>query len=139
MLESDESFDPEPIPVEPIAVTEDPDPATGSLMDDLSTLYSDGKNYVEAELRYQKTRASFVADRVKTVGIYLAGAIAVLHLLLIGLVIGLILSLATLIGPLAATLAVTVTLGIIMAALLVLARGKFKNMTNALKEDGNVG
>ena len=65
-----------------------------SLADDLVALYEDGKTYLESELTYQKTRARFVAEKSKSVAVLGAGAIALLHLALIGLTIGLIIALA---------------------------------------------
>ncbi|MGB7408338.1 MAG: phage holin family protein [Pontixanthobacter sp.] len=106
----------------------------GSLTDDISALVQDGKNYAEAEIRFQKTRLSYAADRGKTGLIYLLGGVAFLHLALIGLVVGGILSLATLVGPLAATLIIVVVLLLAMIILLMMAKTKFSRVANAFKD-----
>ena len=68
--------------------------AEHSLTDDIASLYEDGKTYLESELTYQKTRAKFVADQGKQAAVLGVGALALLHLALVGLTIGLIIGLA---------------------------------------------
>jgi len=41
-----------------------------SLIEDFEALFSDGKNYVEAELRYQKTRVAFARCPIKRAFVY---------------------------------------------------------------------
>ena len=67
-----------------------------SLLDDIQGLIEDGKTYLEAELGFQKTRAAYVADRVKAAVVF--GAISVLlgFLALIGITLGLIIALTPL-------------------------------------------
>jgi hypothetical protein len=102
-----------------------------SLLEDLHALYEDGKTYAAAELTFQKTRASFVADKAKSLAIF-GGAAALTGLLaLIGLTVGAILSLATLIGPLAATL---VVVGVLLIVAFLCARkagGKLRALMSA--------
>ena len=118
---------------EPIDTAEPAEPV-GSLTDDISAVYNDGKTYIEAELQYQKTRLSFAADRTKSGAIYVLGGLAFLHLALIGLVVGLLMSLATLVGPLAATAVIVLILLAATGLLLFLAKSKFSSMSKALKE-----
>jgi len=94
-----------------------------SLLEDLQALYENGKTYVSAELTFQKTRASFAGEKLKSVAIMGAGAALLGLLALIGLTVGAILSLATLIGPLGATL-VVVGILLIVAFLCARAAGK---------------
>ncbi|MGB3740344.1 MAG: phage holin family protein [Pontixanthobacter sp.] len=110
--------------------------SAGSLTDDISAFYDDGKTYVSAELQYQKTRLAFAADRTKSGAVYLFAGLAFLHLALIGLVIGLIMSLATLVGPFGATAIVVLVLLVAAGFVLFLAKSKFSAMSKALKESG---
>lgn len=107
-----------------------------SLLEDLEALYRDGRTYVAAELGYQKTRASFAADRMKSVAIF-GGAGAVLALLAgIGLTVGLILSLSTLIGPLLATIVVVAVLLLIAFLCVRKAAGKARELSRAFSSGG---
>lgn len=108
--------------------------AGGSLADDISALIDDGKTYVEAEIAYQKTRLSFVANRSKSGIVFVLAALGLLHLALIGLTVGAIISLIPAVGPLGATLLVVGVLLIAIAILLVLARGKFASLSAAFKD-----
>lgn len=85
-----------------------------SLLDDFNALVTDGKTYVEAEIAYQKSRASFAGSRVKWSFIYGAAAFGLLHLALIALAVGAVIALAPLVGPWLAT-------GLVVVALLALA------------------
>ena len=75
----------------------DPAPDTGaaarSLMADLEALIDDGKVYLEAEANYQKTRAVYVADRVRAAAFFGAIGGAFGFIALIGLTVGAILTL----------------------------------------------
>lgn len=82
----------------------------GSLVDDVSALYEDGKTYVSSELAFQKSRATYAAKASPKVAAFGFGAYMLLNLALIALTVGAILSLETLVGPLAATLIVTAAL-----------------------------
>lgn len=102
-----------------------------SLGDDLSALIDDGKAYVEAELTFQKSRASFAGQEAKAgIGFALA-MFALLHLALIGIVVGLILALGPIVGFFPAT-------GIVVGVLLLctalfgwLAVRRFKGISRA--------
>ncbi|MGX7895347.1 hypothetical protein [Tsuneonella sp. HG222] len=62
-------------------------------MADLEALIDDGKVYLEAEVVYQKTRAAYVADRIRAAAFFgLIGA-AFGFIALIGLTVGAILTL----------------------------------------------
>ena len=116
------------------------DPASqsgGSLVDDISALIDDGKTYVEAEIAFQKTRLSLVANRSKSgIGFVLA-ALGLLHLALIGLTVGAIISLIPKMGPFGATLLVVGILLIGTAILLVLAKGKLASLSAAFKDNSD--
>lgn len=104
-----DDFDPEPA-----------DPAgEPSLLDDLKTLLGDGKNYVEAELAFQKSRAGHTAALARLSAVYLAVALALVHLALIALVVGLVFALSPLVGP---WLATGIVVGLLLAGALVLVQ-----------------
>ncbi|MXO58806.1 phage holin family protein [Altererythrobacter salegens] len=67
--------------------------AARSLLDDIETLVEDGKTYLEAEARFQKSRAIFVIDGVRSTVIFGAIAGAFGFIALIGLTVGLIIAL----------------------------------------------
>ncbi|ABC63237.1 phage holin family protein [Erythrobacter litoralis] len=101
-------------------------PATGpaddapyaSLAEDVTALYEDGKTYVEAELAYQKSRLRFAGHSAKRGFAYSLGALAFLHLALVGLVVGLIIALApmlTAFGSVAVVFGVLLVIGIVLA------------------------
>jgi hypothetical protein len=109
----------------------DPGP---SLADEVFDLVDDGKTYVEAELRYQKTRLAFAVDRSKSGIVFILGALAFIHLALIALVVGLVIALEPLVtiwGALA------IVVGLLLAGAIVLAlsaKGKFGKVVAAFRE-----
>lgn len=127
-----------PDPPDGEAAPEDGAPPPGaerSLLDDLEDLLLDAKTYIDAELTYQKTRASFVTDRIKKTVVFAGAAAFIAVLALIGLTVGAILSLEPLIGPLAATI---VVVGVMFLAVYLLLKraGRFwGEMMDAVQED----
>ena len=93
-------------------------PPARSLIDDLEALVDDGRTYLDAELSYQKTRASFVSNRLKNTIIYAVGAAVIGFVAFIGLTVGLIIALTPLVTGWGAT-AIVVGLLLIVAYLLV--------------------
>ena len=91
------SPDPNAISSEDTGAT--PDPRTDpSLMEEASALIDNARNYAEAELGFQKTRAAFAG---RLVGISLGlGVVAliVLHIAFLALAVGLVLALESAIG-----------------------------------------
>ena len=120
---------------EEAAETAEPDEPRHSLTDDLFALFDDGKTYAEAEFTFQKSRASFVANRAKLAVAYGAAAFGVLHLALIAITVGLVIALAPIVGPWFATAivgGVLIVLGIVCARML---KGKIDDIRNAFKGD----
>ncbi|KWV95928.1 MULTISPECIES: phage holin family protein [unclassified Erythrobacter] len=115
--------------------TEEDDDQQFSLTDDVLALLEDGKTYAEAELRYQKSRAGFIANRVKGAVAFGLGAFGVLHLALIAATVGLVIALAPLIGPWGATAIVTLALIVAGAILLRLLKGRIDDIRDAFEED----
>ena len=110
-------------------------PAHGpSLADDMLALFEDGKTYAEAEVAFQKSRASFAANRLKGVVAFGLGAFGVLHLALIALTVGAVIALTPIVGPWIATAIVTVAL-VVMGVLFLLAlRGRIDEIRAAFSD-----
>ena len=109
---------------------------TPSLGDDVAALIDDGKTYFEAELQFQKSRATFVLDRSRSGAIYGVAAVIVMHLALIAFVVGAVIALAPVIGPWGATLLVVGVLLVAGALLGLSARRRFKQLSTAFTETG---
>lgn len=111
-----------------------PDAAERSLTDDLTALLDDGKTYLQAELQYQKTRASFALTEGRQGALFGIVAVVVLHLALVALVVGALIALGTEIGPWGAT-AVVVGLLIVAGVIFgILAKRHFAKLSRAFAE-----
>lgn len=115
----------------------DPDHDSGpaaqrSLYDDIEALFTDARTYFDAELTYQKSRAGFVAGRIKVAVVSGLVAAFLAVLALIGLTMGLIIALTPLITAWGAT--AVVVLAILFAAYLLVRRaGKaWQDLTSAM-------
>ncbi len=86
---------------------------TRSLADDLEALFEDTKTYLDAEMSYQKSRAGFVANRLKQTVAFGVVAAYLAVLATIGLTVGLIIALTPLITAWGATAVVVLALLII--------------------------
>jgi len=109
-------------------------PENLSLSEDIQALINNTRTYAEAEFAYQKSRASFAADRGKSAALYGMFALGFVHLALIALVVGALIALAPQFGAWGAT---AVVVGLLLAGtviLLVLARGKAREVSDAFKE-----
>ncbi|WP_052768996.1 phage holin family protein [Aurantiacibacter marinus] len=94
--------------------------AQRSLYDDVEALFTDARTYFDAELTYQKSRAGFVANRLKvTIACGIAAAFLAV-LALIGLTMGMIIALTPLITAWGAT--AVVVFGILLIAYLFVRR-----------------
>ncbi len=125
--------------IDPVVTPEtmDDEPGTAldeSLTDEIAALIDDGKTYAEAEIAFQKTRASFVADRGKSAALYGLFALGFVHLALIALVVGAVISLMPLLGPVGATLLVTIVLLGIAILLVFGVRSKAREIADAFKD-----
>ena len=115
--------------------TDEPEARQFSLTDDVLALFEDGKTYAEAELRFQKSRAGFVGNRVKSALIYIFAAFGMFHLALIAATVGLVLALIPITGPLGATLIVTISLVVIGLIMLRLLKGRIDDIRDAFEGD----
>ena len=116
-------------PIESDAVHSDP-----SLMDDVVALFEDGKTYAEAEIAYQKSRASFAANRLKGAIALVFAAFGVFHLALIAAAVGLVIALIPVLGPWGATGVVTLALIIVGVILLRMLKGRIDAIRDAYSE-----
>lgn len=126
---------PEPDYSEHLAEPEGAMPPPYSLSEGVAALIADGKTYAEAEIAFQKSRIAFTADRGKSAAIYGLFALGFVHLALIALVVGMVFTLAPYIGGLGATLLVTGVLLLGAFVLLLLLRGKTREIGEAFEQD----
>lgn len=124
-----------------------PDPATTpgeaaetrSLVDDLVALVDDARTYLDAELSYQRTRAGFVANKLKTTIAFGAVAAYLAVLATIGLTVGLIIALTPLITAWGATAVVVLALLLIAYFAVRKAAGAYRSMMSAMKSQEEPG
>lgn len=105
-----------------------------SLTDDVLALLEDGKTYAESELRFQKSRAGYIGNRVKGIVVLGLGAFGVFHLALIAGTVGLIIALAPIVGAFAATVIVTLSLILVGVLLLRVLKGRLDDIRDAFDE-----
>ena len=105
-----------------------------SLADDVLALFEDGKTYAEAEIAYQRSRASYTANRLKGAIAIGLGAFGVFHLALIAFVVGLVIALIPLVGPWIAMAVVTIALLVIGVVLLQMLKGRIDDIRDAFAE-----
>lgn len=108
---------------------------TRSLGDDLEALIEDAKTYVDAELSYQKSRAGFVANRLKQTIAFGVVAIYFAILATIGLTVGLIIALTPYLTAWGAT--AVVVGGLLLVTLLMVLRASkaWKSLMGAMQGD----
>lgn len=104
-----------------------------SLLADIDALIADGKTYLQAEVAFQKSRAGFAANRVKSSLFYGAAAFALLHLALIALTVGVVIALAPLTGPWLATAIVTAVLVALAVFFVMKLRGRIDEIRTAFE------
>lgn len=107
-----------------------------SLADDVAALIDDARTYMDAELSYQKSRAGFVADRLKRTLAFGALAACIAVLAIFAVIFGLILALTPLLTAWGAT--AVVTLALVLAAWLLVRRAgtAWSQMMGAMRDDG---
>lgn len=113
------------------------EPQRPSLTKDVLALIEDGKTYAEAELRFQKSRAGFVANRAKGAVAFGFAAFGVLHLALIATTVGVVFALIPLVGAWGATAIVTLVYIALGVLLLRLLKGRIDDIRNAFDEDAS--
>jgi hypothetical protein len=98
------------------------DDALGALREDIAVLIEDARNYAEAELRFQKTRAEIAGRSAGRALVLLVLALVLLHIALIALAVGAVIALAPLVSVWGA---IGIVVGVLLtgvAALVLAAR-----------------
>jgi len=106
-----------------------------SIVQELSTLFGDGKTYVEAEVAFQKTRAKLASRSVGIALLYSAVGLILLHIAFLALAVGLVIALAPLVTIWGA-IAIVVGGLLIVVALLGRMAVKRAQTLSALFSDG---
>lgn len=97
-----------------------PDTTFSGLRDDVSALVEDARNYAEAEIAFQKTRASLAGKHGARAVAMLVLALVLLHIALIALAVGVVIALAphvTIWG------AIAIVVGLMLFGVALLLRG----------------
>ncbi|WP_296679895.1 phage holin family protein [Novosphingobium sp.] len=105
-----------------------------SLIEDVRVLVEDGRTLVEAEVAYQKSRASVAGAGAKGVIAWGALAAALVFFLLMAIVLGVLIGLAGVVGPWASTAIMVTSLGILAAFSAQIASRRWKNTAQLLSE-----
>ena len=104
-----------------------------SLLDDIEALVADAKTYFDAEVTYQKTRLSFVIDRLKSAAVYGTMGAIIGVVLLMAVAVGLIIALAPLITPWGATAVVAGLLALLLFLSLRKALSSWNSLMDAVQ------
>lgn len=107
-----------------------------SLIAELRALQAEARTYAEAELAWQKARATHLARNAKGVAALGALALALAFCALMALVFGLVLGLSSLIGPWGATAVATIALLLVAALCAGLAAGRLRRTMTEIDSDG---
>lgn len=122
--------EPAPLPAE-----DDAEEPVRPLLGDIEALIDDARTFLDAELNFQKSRAGFVAGRVKLMIGLGIGALFFVFMALFGLTVGSIIALAPM---LSAWGAVTAVVGLLLAGVAVMLlklRSVWAGMMREINED----
>lgn len=114
------------------------DPSSGStrsLLEDIEDLLVDARTYLDAELSYQKSRASFVGGSIKRIAVFGIGALVLALFAFGALTIGLIIALTPLVTAWGATAIVVGALLLIVFLLLRAAAGHWSEMMSVINDE----
>ena len=106
-----------------------------SLQSDLRGLFADGRSYAEAEVAFQKARASYIIGQVPKIAIYGVTAFLFVFFALGGLVVGLIIALAPWLTPWGSMAVVCIALVIGAIVCLLAARSKWRAIVSAFGDE----
>ena len=109
-----------------------------SLLEDLRELARDARTYAEAELAFQKSRATYAGDEVKSIAISIAAAAALVFFALMALVLGALLALTPLITAWGATALVFAVLLIGAVIFAFGARSRWRRMKSLMANGSEV-
>ena len=112
-------------PAEPAApASETPDTTLSGLREDVTALVEDARNYAEAELAFQKTRAALAGKHGGRALVMLVLALLLLHIALIALAVGAVIALAPLVTIWGA---IAVVVGVMLLGVALLVRAALGN------------
>ena len=130
MLDNDNSADAQDLPadppVTPFDAGEPPAPHhhdDDSIVDEVAILIDDAKTYAEAEIAFQKTRASVAGKNIGMAVVWAIVAIITLHIACLALAVGLVIALQPLVTIWGA---IAIVVGVLLLATLLLARTALK-------------
>lgn len=106
-----------------------------SLIDDVELLIEDGKTYLEAELNFQKTRALFVGDGLKSIALFGVVGFVFAWMALIALTVGLVIALTPPLSAWGATAVVVIVWLVIALITISLAASKWRALAKSFGED----
>lgn len=107
-------------PAEPAApASVAPDTTLSGLREDVTALVEDARNYAEAELAFQKTRAALAGKHGARALVMLVLALVLLHIALIALAVGAVIALAPLVTIWGA---IAVVVGVMLLGVALLVR-----------------
>lgn len=110
-------------PADPATAPEAPDTTLSGLRDDVTALVEDARNYAEAELAFQKTRAVLAGKHgARALGL-LVLALVLLNLALIALAVGAVIALAPLVTIWGA---IAIVVGVLLVGTGLLVAGALK-------------
>lgn len=114
-----------PDPLEPPVETPDE-----SLVDEVATLFDDGRTYAEAEIAFQKTRAKLAGRSAGAALAYIALGLILLNIALMALAVGLVIALEPYVTIWGAIGIVVGALILLVGWLLYLALGRAKLLSS---------
>jgi len=110
-----------------------------SLNRDLRQLAQDAREYAQAELKFQKTRAAYTASASKSIAIYAIVALVLVFFAFMAFVVGLVIALGPWLTPWGAMAAVTIALLAIAVLLLLKAKKRLGVLMSVLGGDESGG
>ncbi len=114
---------------------DDPSPgSTRSLLEDVEDLLVDARTYLDAELSYQKSRASFIGGSIKRIAAFGIGAVVLALFAFGALTIGLVIALTPLLTAWGATAIVVGTLLLGVLLLLKAASSHWNEMMSVIND-----
>lgn len=118
-------------PAQAAAAPEAPDTTLSGLREDVTALVEDARNYAEAEIAFQKTRAALAGKHGARALVLLVLALVLLNLALIALAVGAVIALAPLVTIWGA---IAIVVGVLLAGvvLLVMAAARDGRMIGAM-------
>lgn len=99
-----------------------------SLIQDVRLLLGEARNFAQAEVAYQKTRAAYAGAETRSIAILGVGAAVLVFFALMALVVGAVIAFGTLIGPWLAMIAVPAAILVVAVIMGLSARGKARRM-----------